>query len=219
MYSIAIFGGTFDPIHNGHIQTSLVIQEAFHFDSYRFIPCKLPTIKPPSEATTAQRVYMLELAIKNYKQFEIDLREINRTTPSYMVETLQGLRDEYKHAAITLILGYDAFLTLPKWHHWQELIKLANLLIINRDSFNLKLSESLQSFQEQHLVKNKEVILNHHAGTIYQFNAGNYPISSTQIKTQLRENLDVSNQIPRDVYQYIKTHKLYLSERSCNPGD
>ena len=111
MHSIAIFGGTFDPIHNGHILTSLAIQKSFQFSSYRFIPCKVPAIKPASTASTEQRIHMLRLALKNYNQFEIDLREIKRDTPSYMVETLKSLRKDYPYASITLILGFDAFLS------------------------------------------------------------------------------------------------------------
>lgn len=210
MYSIAIFGGTFDPIHNGHICTSLAIQKEFQFDSYRFIPCKMPVIKPKSTATTEQRIQMLSLALSNYKQFEVDLREVNRATPSYMVETLESLRKEYQDASINLILGFDAFLSLPKWHQWGKIIEQANLLIIDREAFNMKLPETLKEFLQTHQVENKTQLLNKAAGAIYLFNAGDYEISSTQIRTELKEQRNISQLIPEKVYQYIKYEGLYL---------
>lgn len=121
MYSIAIFGGSFDPIHNGHLQTSLAIQKYFNFDSYIFLPCKTPTLKPATVANSEQRIEMILRAINRYKQnFKLDLREIERTTPSYMVETLESFRAESPEASITLIIGYDAFISLSQWHQWQK---------------------------------------------------------------------------------------------------
>jgi nicotinate-nucleotide adenylyltransferase len=210
MNTIAIFGGTFDPIHNGHIQTSIAIQKQFNFDSYRFMPCKIPAIKPPTTASTAQRITMLELALQKYEEFTIDLREVDRETPSYMVETLDSLRKEYKEASITLIVGYDAFLSLPKWHQGEKILELANLLIIDRDDFNdNKISNSLKSLIETHEVNDKRRILDRKLGVIETFNAGAYPISSTEIRSALKKQLNVSEQIPVEVYNYINLQGLY----------
>jgi nicotinate-nucleotide adenylyltransferase len=210
MNTIAIFGGTFDPIHNGHIQTSIAIQKQFNFDSYRFMPCKSPAIKPPTTASTAQRVTMLELALQKYDEFTIDLREVNRETPSYMVETLDSLRKEFIEASITLIIGYDAFLSLPKWHQGEEILKLANLLIINRDDFNSDLiPNSLKTLIEIHKVTDKKGILDKKQGVVETFNAGAYPISSTKIRYALKKQLNVSQLVPEEVYNYINLQGLY----------
>lgn len=210
MYSIAIFGGTFDPVHNGHICTSLAIQKEFQFDSYHFIPCKMPVIKPKSTATTEQRIDMLNLALSDYQQFEVDLREINRATPSYMVETLESIRNEHQSASINLILGFDAFLSLPKWHQWGKIIELTNLLVINRKTFTIELPRALKELLQIHQVTDKTQLLNKPAGAIYLFNAGDYEISSTQIRTALKEQRNISQLIPDKVYQYIKQKGLYL---------
>lgn len=211
MHSIALFGGTFDPIHNGHIKTSINIQKYFNFDSYRFLPCKTPAIKPPTIANTEQRITMLELAIKKLELFQIDLREIERTSPSYMVETLQSLRREHKESSITLIIGYDAFLSLPKWHQWEKLIEFAHLLIINRGLYNNEVTPSpLSALLKKHQVSEKEPLINYKAGAIYEFNAGNYPISSTEIRSLLKEQQNVSSLLPKEVYNYIKLQGLYL---------
>lgn len=210
MRSIAIFGGTFDPIHNGHLQTSLNIQNYFKFDSYIFLPCKVPTIKPPAVANNQQRIKMIELAITNYPNFKIDLREIERDTPSYMVETLESFRAEFPNAAITLIIGYDSFISLSSWHQWEKLITLANILVIERNEFiGLEIPQIMQSFLATYQSKNKATILQQTSGAVFLFDAGNYEISSTKIREELKQKTDLSSKLPKDVYQYIKDEGLY----------
>ncbi len=210
MHSIAILGGTFDPVHNGHIQTSLAIQSNFNFDTYYFLPCKIPSIKPPTCANTQQRIEMLQLAIKNHPDFKLDLREIKRDSPSYMVETLASFREEKKHAAITLIMGYDAFLSLPQWHQWERIIELANLLVINRTQFSdYSIPEAIKKLLIEHKTENKTELLDKPAGAIYLFDAGNYEISSTHIRKELKKNKSVETKLPKEVYEYIKRQALY----------
>ncbi|KTD67418.1 MULTISPECIES: nicotinate-nucleotide adenylyltransferase [Legionella] len=212
MHSIAIFGGTFDPIHNGHLQTSITIQTHFKFDSYIFLPCKTPTIKPPTLASNEQRVEMVKLAIKNIPDFKIDLREIERNTPSYMAETLKSFRMEYPNSSITLIIGYDAFLSLPQWYQWEKIITLANLLVINRDEFhNHSLPETMNNFLEKYKIKSKIELLSTQAGCIFLFNAGTYEISSTSVREEIKKGADVKNKLPYIVYEYIKSQGLYQS--------
>ncbi|HAT1885982.1 TPA: nicotinate-nucleotide adenylyltransferase [Legionella pneumophila subsp. pneumophila] len=210
MHSIAIFGGTFDPVHNGHIKTSLAIQANFGFDSYYFLPCKSPAIKPPSFASSEQRVEMLKLALKPYPDFKIDTRELDRDTPSYMVYTLQSFRQEYTDSSLTLIIGYDGLLTLPQWYQWEKIIFLANLLVINREEFfQQPVPKSVQTLLNQYRNDDKNILLNHHAGSICLYNAGHYDISSTKIREQLKQHKDVKNNLPDLVYDYIKKQGLY----------
>ena len=210
MHSIAIFGGTFDPIHNGHVLTSINIQNYFHFDSYTLLPCKVPTLKPAALATNQQRIDMIQLAIKELPCFKVDLREIERATPSYMVETLQSFRLEYPTASITLIMGYDSFVSLPLWHQWEDIIVLANILVINRNEFaQHELTQTMHAFLKKHQSKNKMDILQRQASTIFLFDAGHYNISSTQIREQLGKNEGLNHQLPKRVYEYIKDAGLY----------
>ncbi len=210
MRSIAIFGGTFDPVHNGHIQVSLSIQSHFNFNSYFFLPCKIPALKPPTLASNQQRIEMLQLAIQPYPQFQLDLREIKRDTPSYMVETLSSFRSENKDASITLILGFDAFLSLDQWHQWEKIIQLANLLIIDRKSFaNCPIAKPVQELLNNHETEMKEALLTQKAGAIYLFDAGNYEISSTDTRKALCSNKQTETMLPTEVYRYIKQQGLY----------
>jgi nicotinate-nucleotide adenylyltransferase len=154
---------------------------------------------------------MVELAIKPYALFELDLREIKRDSPSYMVDTLLSLREEEPEASITLILGYDAFISLPQWYQWERILELAHVLVMNRDASNYKaIPELIEHLLKTHKSNNKQSLLTKKSGAIYEFNAGDYPISSTEIRAALKNHLDVSAKLPKEVYDYIKTQALYL---------
>ena len=210
MHSIAIFGGAFDPIHNGHLQTSLTIQEYFKFDSYIFLPCKTPAIKSATLANSEQRIEMIQRAIKDHQNFKLDLREIERATPSYMVETLTSFRTKYPHASITLIIGYDAFLSLPQWYQWEKIITRAHLMVINRSEFaNQPVPEIMQKFLEKYQNQNEMELLNTQAESVFLFDAGNYEISSTSLREEIKKGADVQNKLPYSVYEYIKAQGLY----------
>lgn len=210
MRHIAILGGTFDPIHNGHLQTALAIQHFFHFACFYLLPCNVPVLKAKTIATNQQRIEMISLAIANLKDFALDLREINRSTPSYMTETLIDIRAQNPDTAISLVLGYDAFLSLPLWHNWDKIIQLTNLLIIKRAGMDQPLTPTLDGFLLQHRTTNKEELLHSPYGKIYDFNAGNYPISSTEIKAKLAKREEVASLMPPQVVEYINKYKLYL---------
>lgn len=210
MQKIAILGGTFDPVHNGHIKTSLCIQMQFNFDKYFFLPCKSPVLKPLSLATNQQRVTMLTLALKDYKQFQIDLREINRESPSYMLTTLESFRKEYQDASITLIIGYDAFLLLNRWYQWHKLIDLANFLVINRpECSDQVIPDELIQLIKKHEKKSKDDLLTHQSGVVFFLDAGYYAISSTAIRQSISQHQNISHELPESVYQYIIEQKLY----------
>ncbi len=210
MHNLAIFGGTFDPIHNGHLHCSKTLSDYFHFNAYYFLPCKSPVHKGTTSVSNQQRIEMLQLALKPYPEFSIDLREMNRSTPSYMVDTLKSIRSEHPCSSISLIIGYDAFLNLEQWYQWQNLLQLAHLIVINRhlEAYQPP-SPGLRKLLKQHQALNHADLKNSTSGLIYQFDAGDYPISSTALRHALKTNKDVSRELPQEVYQYINSLGLY----------
>ncbi len=210
MKSLAIFGGTFDPIHFGHLKTSLQIQDCFHFDAFHFLPCNRPVLKAPAFATNEQRIRMIELALEGLNGFSLDCREINSPSPSYMVTSLTSIRKEHPLASITLIMGYDAFVSLPKWHQWEQLLDLAHLLVIQRVEFaNQSLPAVLQKLLKDHQTQSKSKLLQQKAGCIFLFDAGQVDVSSTNIRKAVQEAKSFENKLPKTVYDYIKINKLY----------
>jgi nicotinate-nucleotide adenylyltransferase len=210
MRRLAYFGGTFNPVHNGHIKTCKAIQSHFNFDEISFIPCKSPVLKEEPIVTAEQRVEMLELAIKGNPSFSIDMREIERDTPSYMSETLESLRAENQEDSLTLIMGYDSLLSLPYWHQWKKIITLANLLVINREEYaESPVPLAVKELLAQCQVTDKERLLRSKANAIYFFDAGNYEISSTRIRNELKQGMLADGDLPKEVSEYINTERLY----------
>jgi nicotinate (nicotinamide) nucleotide adenylyltransferase len=134
---IGLFGGTFDPVHYGHLRSALEVKDSFGLDEVRIIPCAKPPHRKQPEASATMRLQMLELAIKNQPGLKIDTRELDRhklskLTPSYMVDTLKSLRQDFKDASLLLFIGSDAFKHLTGWHQWQQLFDYAHLVVLTR---------------------------------------------------------------------------------------
>ena len=134
---IGIFGGTFDPIHVGHLRTAYELKSALDLAEVRFIPSRIPPHRPPAVAPEALRLRMLECALEGIAGFSVDGRELRREGPSYMVDTLASLRAELGQTPLCLILGLDAFKGLPTWHRWQELPALAHIVVALRPGAEL----------------------------------------------------------------------------------
>ncbi|WP_058522725.1 nicotinate-nucleotide adenylyltransferase [Legionella birminghamensis] len=209
MDNLLIFGGTFDPIHQGHLNVAENIQKHFRFQRFIFLPCKLPVHKEKATANSTQRIEMLKLALADYPgcRFEIDDCEIRRQSPSYMVTTLESYRKDLgMDISITLLMGMDSFYQLPLWHRWTRILELANLLVIKRPDISLPVEDNVLETLSGHVTDREEDLKNNAQGIIYFFDAGSYPISSTEIR---RNSLQNSEAIPEAVLMYITENKLY----------
>lgn len=211
LHNILIYGGSFDPPHFGHIKTVLAVQNQVQFERVIFLPCKTPVLKKATTASCDQRIQMLKLALTGQLEFEIDPREIQRDTPSYMVDTLQSFRDELgENISITLLLGMDAFLQLPQWHAWHKLLELSHLLVMKRAHVDNKIMpEQLKSLLNKHEIYNETELAKQSRGKIYQYNAGEYSISSSDLRGKIKSGEDVQSYLPELVYQYINENKIY----------
>ncbi len=211
MINRLIYGGTFDPIHNGHLATALQVQRDFNFDEFVFLPCHQPLLKNNAVASPQQRLAMLELAIMNNKSFKIDASQINRPPPSYMVDSLQSMRKQLgPKIALTLLMGEDSFHQLNQWHAWKSILTLTNLLIIKRAGFNkTSLAPELIKLLAEHETSDPLNLKHSAQGFIYRYDAGQYELSSSFLREQLKMKKSVDNFLPDAVAAYISDKGLY----------
>ncbi|MBI5447793.1 MAG: nicotinate (nicotinamide) nucleotide adenylyltransferase, partial [Gammaproteobacteria bacterium] len=125
-------GGSFDPVHLGHLRVALDVLQTLSIPRIKFIPCQQQVLKIQAPLDQIHRLAMLKLAIDGVQGFEVDERELNRPAPSYTVDTLQALRKEYPTHPLCFILGGDAAKSLEQWYHWPALFDLAHLIIVSR---------------------------------------------------------------------------------------
>ncbi|MCX7115958.1 MAG: nicotinate (nicotinamide) nucleotide adenylyltransferase [Gammaproteobacteria bacterium] len=198
--SLLLFGGTFDPIHLGHLAIAQAVQQQFHFSSFLFLPCQLPVHKNQPSTTPEQRIHMLSLALdaNPIENASICLDEIHRPTPSFTVDTLHHLRQKTDpNTPITLLIGLDAFLNFLTWHQPEIILQLSKLLVIQRPLANPTLPPSLQALLKQE------------NNTITFFNAGLYEINSSTIRDHIQHKRPYRHWLPEAVGDYIEQEKLY----------
>jgi len=206
---LGIFGGTFDPVHFGHLRPALEVQQALGLNEVRFTPAGQPPHRELPHATTPQRLTLLRVAVEDQPGFVVDEREVRREGPSYMVDTLVSLREEVGPTPLCLILGYDAFLGLPGWHQWHRLIELAHLVITHRPGWNHDdLDDALQSLVQQHET-GLERLSEQAAGGLLFVPVTQLDISATTIREQIRAGQDIRYLLPDAVYRIITEQKLY----------
>jgi len=134
---IGLFGGTFDPIHYGHLRPALDVMQAANLHEVRFIPNRVPPHRDSPVRSDQQRLELVRLAIDDTPGFVLDQRELKREGPSYMVDTLMSLKQDFSESSLCLILGMDAFNGLPQWHRWREILELCHLIVTSRPGSEL----------------------------------------------------------------------------------
>lgn len=207
--TIGLLGGTFDPVHNGHLRMALELYQQLQLDEVRFIPCQQPVIDKSAQVSAEHRLAMLQLGIQQQTGFKIDTRELNRSTPSYSIDTLISLRTELEDAALCFIIGSDSLINLPRWHRWQELINYAHLIIIPRPDHNVPSTGILAEFIKHHQITDPVLLKEKTAGFLYVAPFTPLMISSTYIRQQIQTNLSPRYLLPDEVLSYIKQNNLY----------
>ncbi|WP_158780582.1 nicotinate-nucleotide adenylyltransferase [Pantoea sp. BAV 3049] len=212
----ALFGGTFDPIHYGHLQPAEALAKLAGLQKITLMPNNVPPHRPQPEASAAQRIKMVELAIAGNPLFNIDLREMQRDTPSYTFETLEALRAERgKQQPLAFIIGQDSLLTLHKWHRWQELLTLCHLLVCKRPGYDSKLeTPELQRWLEEHQADTAEILHRQTAGRIFMADTPLVSISATEIRERRHRGDACEDLLPAAVLAYIDDQGLY---RNADP--
>lgn len=210
--AIGILGGTFDPVHFGHLRSALEVCQQLELNHVRLIPCAIPPHRQDTMASADARRLMLELAVKYVPQLLVDDRELHREGPSYTVDTLLSLREEFVDNPLFLILGTDAFRGIKSWSRWQQILQLAHIVVVQRPDETLELQEDLQHWYQQHLAKTEDRLLS--SGMIWSLKVTPLAISATQIREDLMAGKPVNFLLPESVITVIEQLGLYRSKAS-----
>ena len=200
---IGIYGGSFDPIHLGHLKTATTLKTELQLDHLFLLPCCEPVHKDGLKYPSNDRLKMLNLALEKFSTLEIDSREILRGGGSYMIDTLHELKQIYRDEPICLIIGMDSFLKIKTWKDWQEFSKLVHLVILQRQGFNL-IDSSLDSF---HNTKDVNELRLESNGLLYFSNCPKINISSSDIRDRIAANQNLDDLLPKSVINYLRLHE------------
>ena len=211
--AIGILGGTFNPIHFGHLRMAQELADALQLDVVHFIPAANPPHKDAPTTSAQHRAAMVQLGIAGNKTFAFDDRELQRTGASYTLDTLHNLRNELgAQCSITLFMGSDAFTKFDTWHRWQEIIDLCHIALVQRPQLrghDQKLSRTLETFLHNHYSENADDLHSQPSGFVTMRQVTALDISSTAIRHALQQGDSVRYLMPDNVIDYIKQHQLY----------
>lgn len=207
---IGIYGGLFDPVHFGHLRLALELYQDLELSEVRFVPCHQPPHRDMPHASAEHRLAMLRLATEDERGFTIDECELQRSGPSYMVDTLALIREQAGDTSLCLILGMDAFAGLASWHRWQELIKLAHIVVVQRPGSRVSCEGELARLLAERRVDVKQRLDDQPAGLILPWPVTQLDISSTHIRTLRAQDKSVRYLVSDAVWNYIEANKLYL---------
>jgi nicotinate-nucleotide adenylyltransferase len=210
MRLIGILGGTFDPIHNGHIRLAVEVLEKLKLDEVKLIPANIPPHRPTPFASPADRKRMIKLAISDEKKISIDLREIENRNISYAVNTLKSLRDEFSNDILFLIIGVDVFNMIDGWKEWRSLLNYTHIIVATRSSNNKEnISSVLRKWINENKIDDINLLTSVLSGYIYYIDTPIVEISSSMIRTYYTKHKNIEEYLPSNVITYIKENNLY----------
>ena len=207
---LAIFGGTFDPVHLGHLSVAWEAAELLNAE-VRLIPANIPPHRPAPMASAAERVAMLRRALQGQSRLTLDTRELERSGPSYTVDTLAELRGEQGERALVLLVGADMFAKLSGWHRWRDLFELAHIGVLSRPGISAHLSEPLQREMDHRRLADLSGLMHLPAGRIVQLEVTPLEISATRIRALLAAGRDPRYLLPAGLFQNADLLRAYRS--------
>jgi len=218
---IGIFGGTFDPIHYGHIKPALSVKQALNLSQLRFIPNRVPPHRETPWLSPEQRLALLKIALQDYPDIIIDERELNRAGPSYMVETLKSLKQDFPDDELCLIIGMDAFYGISSWHRWRSIFDLCRLVVTTRPGFDRSeitaqmdsddyrflarmITDDIKVFTAQESPAELAGQSPQEKAKILLQSVPQLAISSTQIRENVQDSEKISQWMPPQAYQKLR---------------
>lgn len=207
----ALYGGTFDPIHYGHLRPVEALAQKVGLQQVILLPNHVPPHRPQPEADARQRLHMVELAIEHQPLFRVDDRELRRNSPSYTIETLESFRAEQGATRpLAFIIGQDSLLNLHHWHRWQDALSLCHLLVCARPGYGQQLeTPELQYWLETHRIDDPDQLNQRPYGAIYLADTPLLDISATAIRQRRHQGISCDDLLPRAVQRYIELQGLY----------
>lgn len=207
--AVGLLGGTFDPIHNGHLRMALELYENLDLARVHIIPCHQPVHRKLPTASPMQRLEMIQCAIANEPALCADDREIRRGTPSYAIDTLLEMRAEMPNIPLCLLVGIDAFLGLPSWHRWDEIFNEAHIIVAHRPQYHLPATGIIADLLKKRLHTDISFIHENLSGGILLRPITQLEISATDIRKLIAMGKNPRYLLPDGVYDYIKQHGTY----------
>lgn len=212
---IGVLGGTFNPIHYGHLRPALEITDVLQMREMRLIPSAIPPHREEPEVDAQLRLNMVQAAATSESRFVVDDRELRRGGPSYTVDTLNSLRDEVGDEAIGLLIGMDAFLDLHTWHQWERLIDLAHIIVMQRpggysiEQYRQKMDPKVNALVDSHTASQWRQLHESSGGKLWFQAVTQLDISATKIRDTIKVGYSVRFLTPDSVVEIIENHQLY----------
>ena len=207
---VGVFGGTFNPVHYGHLRSALELVERLQLEQLRLMPSASPPHRDAPECSAERRAAMVELAVTGEPRLVCDAREMQRPGKSYTIDSLIELRGELgAQRGLCMVLGCDAVQDIATWHRWQELLDWAHIVIIARPGWQLPRAGELAQWLKTHQLESSELLRQRPCGGIAIEELRPLAISSTEIRDLLASGRSARYLMPQSVLDYIQTHTLY----------
>jgi nicotinate-nucleotide adenylyltransferase len=210
--AIGFLGGTFDPIHFGHLRPALEIGESLSLQKLFLMPNHIAPHKSGTQCTSSQRSEMVKLAIASQPMMDIDTRELNRDKASYTIDTLKELKQIYPYTPICFIMGMDSLLNFNSWYKWQEILDYCHIVVSQRPQWHPNYNSTIEDVLRRCQTTNKQDLHNTSHGKIYFQDTCQLDISSSYIRQLIYKQQSIDFLVPEKVALYIKENKLYQAE-------
>jgi len=206
---LGLYGGTFDPVHQGHIHAALSALHYLSLNEVRMILAARPDHRAQPDTANAHRWEMLSMACAGQPALAADATEIERPGKSYAIDTLRSFRQRYPQAQLCWILGMDSYATLPSWHCWRDLLQFGHLVVLQRPGHTIAVEPDLEQFESAHRESSVGDAL---AGRIVYVPTSMLDVSASEIRRQRRAGNAPAHLLDHKVWSYINQHRLYIGQ-------